>query len=403
MKIAGGFYREEMLSPAHQAYLGSGLRAAAALATTAPGVELHAYVSTAEIPDFNAVCVTYGVQAHQRPRAVPIGFSYAHGCSRPVLEPDIREIPREAPIEVAGDAVLRFGFLEGSCVVNAKRAVYDPQSEIAPEPFLQNGSTAKQWAIVLNVAEAEAFTGTTDPLKAARRLRKDQGCDVAVIKCGARGALVVTSTSHDWVPAYRTPSVFPLGSGDVFSATFAWYWAVKRADPLAAAAKASRATAFYCANRYLPLPLDVDRQARQYPPSEPRPGKSGMVYLAGPFFDVAQRWLIDELRHALLDQGLKVFSPIHDVGEGEATHVATKDLEGLRASSVVLACLDGMDTGTVFEIGYARARNIPVICLSTGPAVDADKTMLVGTACQFFRDVASAVYATAWLARGGKA
>lgn len=403
MKVIGGFYREVMLSPAHQAYLGSGLRAAAALASIAQGIELHAYVSEAEIADYEAVCATYGVRAHHHQRAVPIGFSYAHGCSRPVLEPDIREIPRETPFDVSGDAVLRFGFLEGSSVVKAKRAVYDPQSEIAPEPFLKNGSTAKHWAIVLNIAEAEAFTGTTDPLKASRRLLKEHGCEVAVLKSGARGALVATLNSQDWVPAHRTPSVFPLGSGDIFSATFAWHWAARRAAPLTAAAKASRATAFYCANRYLPLPLDVDRQAKKYPPSEPRPRRNGMVYLAGPFFDVAQRWLIDELRYALLDQGLRVFSPIHDVGEGEAAFVAGKDLEGLRASSVVLASLDGMDTGTVFEIGYARAKNIPVICLSTGPAIDADKTMLIGTECQFFKDVASAIYATAWLARSGKA
>lgn len=402
MKVAGGFYREEMLSPLHQAFLGSGMRAAAALSKLAGNVELHAYVAPAELADYGAVCATYGLQGLHTPRAASIGFNYAHGCSRPVLEPDVREIRKEPAFELSGDAVLRFGFLEGSCVVNAKRAVYDPQSEIAPEPFLQNGSSAKQWALVLNGAEAEAFTGTPDARKASRWLLKEHGCDVAVIKCGARGALVATTQAQDWIPAHRTPSVFPLGSGDVFSAVFALNWAARKSNPLDAAARASRATAFYCANRYLPLPADVDKHARKFPPSHVRPGRSGMVYLAGPFFDISQRWLIDELRHALLDQGLKVFSPIHDVGEGEATYVATKDLEGLRASSVILASLDGMDAGTVFEIGYARAKGIPVLCLSTGPAIEADKTMLRGTDCQFFSDLASAVYATAWVARGGK-
>jgi hypothetical protein len=403
VKIAGGFYREEMLHPAHSAYLGSGLRAAAALAGTAKSLELWSYVSKSELRHYEAATAAYGVVGHHALRSEAINFHYAHGCSRPTLEPDVREIQKAGPFELDGEIVVRFGFLEGSCVVRANRAVYDPQSEVAPEPFAANGSTAKAWAMVLNATEAEAFTGKRNVATAARALHRDHGCDVVVVKCGSRGALVHTRKEDEWVAAHLTPSVFPLGSGDVFTAFFAWHWAAGGASPKTAAMRASRATAFYCANRFLPLPSEADKLAsKKYPPL-PRKAKSrlGKVYLAGPFFDLGQRWLVDELRQALIEQGLDVFSPIHDVGEGDAATVAAADLKGLRSTAVVLACVDGLDTGTAFEIGYARSRGIPVIALATGPLRDADMTMLTGTDCRLVRDVASAVYGTAWLASGG--
>lgn len=400
MKIAGGFYREEMLHPFHQAYLGSGLRAAAALSGVAPGVELWSFVSPPEVKDFEAATAAYGVRGHHALRSVPINFRYLHGCSRPVLEPDIREIEPSTPIEVTGDAVLRFGFLEGSCVVTGKRAVYDPQSEVDPQPFAQNGSTATSWAMVLNGVEAESFTGAEGPEKAARILRSEHGCDVVVIKCGVRGAFVSSGRTVAWVPAYATPSVFPLGSGDVFSAWFALHWAVRKEDATKAAVRASKATAYYCANRFLPLPADASKLAgKLYRSAGAFPKKKiPSVYLAGPFFNLGQRWLIDELRVALLAQGLRVFSPIHDVGEGDANFVAQADLDGIRGVDVVLACLDGLDTGTVFEVGYAKARGIPVVGLATGPVRPTDLTMLEGTQCQLVQDVASAVYVTTWTA-----
>lgn len=400
MKIAGGFYLEEMLHPFHQAYLGSGLRAAAALSGVANNVELWSFVSQAEVKHFEAATAAYGVRGHHVARPGPINFRYLHGCSRPILQPDIREIPSFGVMEATGDAVLRFGLLEGSCVVSAKRAVYDPQSEVDPQPFTANGSTATSWAMVLNGAEAEAFTGIDNPEKAARMLRREHGCDVVVIKCGVRGALASSDKTSDWVPAYATPSVFPLGSGDVFSAWFAHQWAVRKEDPVKAALRASRATAYYCANRFMPLPADASKLASKlYKPAAAFPKKKvPSVYLAGPFFNLGQRWLIDELRVALQGQGLRVFSPIHDVGEGEAKVVAQADLDGILGVDVVLACLDGLDTGTVFEIGYAKARGIPVVGLSTGPLRTTDLTMLEGTQCQLVVDVASAVYVTTWKA-----
>ena len=87
------------------------------------------------------------------------------------------------------------------------------------------------------------------------------------------------------------------------------------------------------------------------------------VYLAGPFFNMPELWLVDEARLALRGMGLKVFSPYHDVGIGIGEDVAPKDIEALERSRAVLAIVDGVDTGTIFEVGYARALAKPVVCV----------------------------------------
>ena len=46
--------------------------------------------------------------------------------------------------------------------------------------------------------------------------------------------------------------------------------------------------------------------------------KGGKVYLAGPFFSMGQRWLVDEARRCLGELGMDVFSPFHDIGPGAA-------------------------------------------------------------------------------------
>ena len=72
--------------------------------------------------------------------------------------------------------------------------------------------------------------------------------------------------------------------------------------------------------------LEAKQKAKLVGDGEPRPLPESSIYLAGPFFNVSQQWAVDEARAALLDMGFKVFSPIHDVGEGPAHEVAQADL-----------------------------------------------------------------------------
>ena len=99
-----------------------------------------------------------------------------------------------------------------------------------------------------------------------------------------------------------------------------------------AALQASKATAYYCETEgfitperlknYSPSPIVLSEQFKK--------GCKPKVYLAGPFFTLAQPlWLIEEARKNLQDLGPEVFSPYHDVGKGNAEDVVDKDLEGI--------------------------------------------------------------------------
>ena len=127
------------------------------------------------------------------------------------------------------------------------------------------------------------------------------------------------------MPPHRSKQVWTIGSGDVFAAMFAARWGVHRDSPVDAAHLASLAVASYAETMALPVPsLETLRQH-----SAPARTSGGRAYLAGPFFTVSQRWFIDEVRRGLLDLGLTVFSPVHDVGSGPAQVVGPADIAEL--------------------------------------------------------------------------
>ena len=96
-------------------------------------------------------------------------------------------------------------------------------------------------------------------------------------------------------------------------------------------------------------------------------------------------------------EGIKVFSPLHDVGIGNAEEVTDKDVEGLNQSDVVLAIGDGLDSGTLFECGYAVAKGKKVVAFVQNESEKALQ-MLKGTGCDIEEDFTTAVYKSIWYA-----
>jgi hypothetical protein len=401
LNIAGGTYHEHCLSPHWQEFYGSGLRAAAATCRLSDSVSLSTYVPNAMTELAEALSVAFAVRLNVTQSDQSVRFEYSHGLSIPMIQPDPCVVRKQAPIPLDAKNVLRFGFVEGDAVITAENAVYDPQSAYDPRPFGENGSTAKRLAVVLNGREVSMLSGERDAEQGARSILAAEKAEAVVVKQGSRGALVVAEAGVERVPAYRTDRVWPIGSGDVFAAVFAHYWAERDLKAADAANLASLAAAYYCGSRTLPIPYGYQDSYR--PPAlslRPRDqiGEK-QVYLAGPFFTTAQLWLVDEARTALLDQGVLVFSPYHDVGRGPASHVVLADLKGLDTAAVVLAVLDGLDAGTLFEIGYARSRGIPVIAFVQNEKEE-DLKMLEGTDCELVDDFVSAVYRAVWRATG---
>jgi nucleoside 2-deoxyribosyltransferase len=293
--------------------------------------------------------------------------------------------------------------LEGNAEVDASRIVYDPQNPFLPQPFHRRKATDKI-AYILNASEARRLIGTDDVRAAGKAIISDLQADIAVIKRGPWGALIFEGNSVEEVPAYRTDHVWPIGSGDVFASTFAAYWASQGRSAIDSAALASRATAMYVDTRVLPISTQTIENSAEFPynalklQSAPAQQEGFDVYLAGPFFNIGQLWLVEESRIAMSGMGLRVFSPYHEIGLGAAHDVAPKDLDGLNRSSVVFAIVDGLDSGTLFEIGYARAMDKPVIALASSTPEEALK-MITGTGCEMLSDFVTAIYRASWAAR----
>ncbi len=392
MKIAGGTYRELCREPVCNDLYGSGVRAAFALSGISHPPTLVTVATNADAD----LATTMGISLEFKERSETIVFEYDTPISRPACSFN-RPESVTIPLEVEADTVLAFGMVDGHIRIEAECLVIDPQT-----PGLTRLEDHFSWhterlAIVGNHREIAGLAGEplTSVSKAARVVRDKYKADVVIAKCGPRGAILVDHTGQSEIRPHPSENVFPIGSGDVFSAVFAWSWALEGNSTSTAAEAASLGTAAWCSRGPAQV---VKGDAEILPIRKPGPATSVRdvrIYLAGPFFDHGQRWLVDLLRQSLTDMGIGVFSPFHDVGLGKPKAVAPADLEGLHRCDAVLALLDGSDAGTLFEVGYACAKGIPVVGFAENPS-NSDLTMLIGTDIPVFSRLAQAAYHAAW-------
>jgi hypothetical protein len=388
--VVGGVYEEHCVEPDYHELLGSGLRAATALRAVAD-VDLHCALSEADRDAARAMCGAVGINLHHVARDEPVGFRYFTPMSAPLI--DGANATSEA-LHVDGDTVLAFGMVEAVPMITARTLVYDPQRPRDLTALDLGNVRADRIVIVANRAETLALGGDNNIGGAAANLL-DQGVAVVVTKLAAAGALVNTVEGQVRVGPKPTTSVWPLGSGDAFAAGLAWAYAQNPDDPVGAA-RVGSSVASACCGRGHP---NVDRDAFEAPDAAPELDfDAAQVYLAAPFFDLADRWLVELAYEALQSLGAAVFSPLHDVGVG-GKEVAQADLEGLAGCGAVLALLDGLDPGTVFEAGWAARGGIPLIGFARRSDDDQLK-MLVGTGAEIHSDFSTAVYRAVWAAGG---
>lgn len=307
MHIAGGLYKETCLVPDWNAEYGSGGRAATATAGLSPSTVLHAYAPVLGSSGQDAL-ERLGVELRLQPSSHGVAFAYFHPLSTPHIEPRRSAMVRHAPIQLSGEAVLRFGFLEGEAIVHANRAVYDPQTSVSPAMFGDNGSSTDELALVLNEAEARALSGRSDVREAATALLESGAAHVVVVKGGARGALVMErggATAE--VPAYWSERVFKIGTGDVFSSVFALEWAERKHPAILAADRASLSVAAYCASGILPLTADAQTPRKPVTREE-----MPVVLLDGAIDTIGHRFVMEEARSSLLELGARVVCPALD-------------------------------------------------------------------------------------------
>lgn len=395
MHIVGGTYAEKVLDPNWNELCGSGLRACCVLPPSIK-INYHTYIGD----DFSGLLDTkikvFGIDSCEKKiTSRTTSFQYLTSISAPLV---VNTPPKGKQYEVievsSNEAILRFGMMEREAICHGDRVVYDPQSHSNPQLYHANGSTAAELAIIMNRTESLLMSGGNDPAK----LFDNESVKVIVVKDGPRGALLYTKNKAAIpIPAFKTEHVFSIGSGDVFSAFFAFFWAEKKESPYEAAMNASKAVALYVSSKGALSKIEESsiKDFKNSPVDTSVNLASKKVYLAGPFFNLSERWFVEETLRHFVAMGISVFSPFHDVGLGGPEAVYHADIDELRKCDVVFANLCGLDCGTIYEVGYARACEKPVIVFVQNSNREY-LTMLIGSDCHIFSDYTSAIYNTVW-------
>lgn len=387
--VVGGIYQEKVAFPYWNQLLGSAGRAAYALVGHVDTITLHSAVTSRESITVSGTIGPLGVELQLQQRAQSIEFDYIHTLAVPTISPAFNVQPVKLP-EVTGQVVIKFGMMESDPKVDGNYVIFDPQAPHNPRSFSSSGSSANQLVIIANRGEILGMAGTDGEEEAVATLFVREKADVIVVKNGIDGAKVYSGGLCHHIPAYKTSNVFSLGSGDVFVAAFTLAWALKHNSPAEAAYFASKAVADYVDTRVLPIIRPEEPCDRQVAIKA-----GGRIYLAGPFRETGQRMMINDARTQLQALGMDVFSPIHDIGPGVAEVVVHQDLAAVDQCDAVFAILNGSSPGTVFEVGYARAKGKPVYCVTQNMR-EVDVKLPKGSGAHLHEDYVSALFQIAW-------
>jgi hypothetical protein len=380
MIVAGGVYLETCSTPASSLLMGSAGRAALALVGLTDRIRLHAFQPHERALEVYPNFEPLGIEVMLHPSPARIAFHYLYPLARPRISPV--PLPESGTVEVTGKTVLRFGCLEGDFRVNAVRAVYDPQSAVAPSPFGQNGSRAERLAIVLNRAELRETARQAELESAARFVLERDGAEVVVVKSGPVGAYILArGEPMQHVPAFESRAVHKVGSGDIFSAAFTYYWASLDMPAAEAAKLASLHAADYVESRLLPL---------QTPPSDRSPmqvrSAGGVLVWASPV-GASGRWIHDEAMSALRDIAPGSLSLLTLAEAGQPAPETP--------FHTVLILAQALEANAMAYASKARARGQAVVVyLET--ASDQQCRSLEALGCIMEADLATALYRATW-------
>lgn len=395
VSIVGGTYWETCYWPEWNELYGSGWRAVRVFRAFSPGASLS--FNTVGDEQIEKTLKIYAASEklgyHLEKVSSAISFYYDHPLSSPKVHGCKGE---KYTLKTKGRYIIGFGMLEAETSIDGDWVVYDPQSPRRPQSFRGQGGKANHLALVMNESEARMLSGEEKLPQIKQVLFEREGCEILIVKCGAKGAVVYSSIDDEGtiIPVYITSHVFPIGSGDVFTTVFSFFW-FSGSNPVEAALNASKAAAAYCEENGIVDGIPERLKTGVF--TEFVSDKRGLIYLAGPFFTLNAKLFVSECRNMLQAMGLRVFSPYHDVGEGKAEDVAPKDIEKLKECSCVFAIVDGLDSGTMFEVGYAVALGKKVVAYVENETEGALK-MLEGTGCDIEKDFTTAIYKTCWYA-----
>jgi len=88
------------------------------------------------------------------------------------------------------------------------------------------------------------------------------------------------------------------------------------------------------------------------------------LFLSGPLFTVAERDFNSGLARFLEARGFEVWLPQERATRGGAKAIFQSCIKGIEWADAVVACMDGPDpdSGTAWEVGFAYAKEKPIVC-----------------------------------------
>ncbi|MCY3634008.1 MAG: PfkB family carbohydrate kinase [bacterium] len=390
--VVGGIYWEICAEPEFERLYGSGSRAAKVLHT-----EVEALVTVADEATLEEIgLILDDIPIRHSHRREPIEFSYATPLSSPQLSHHRLDVDIEMDDVEAEHAVV-FGMVEARPKVSAVRAVVDPQHSLTLE-MIDETVAAEELIIVANHREVLHLAGSTDVEQAVSTLFRRTPALGVVVKAGALGALVFQRDSEPTgISALVTPSVMPIGSGDVFSAALARHYFLGNGLVEAARAASARTADYVATGQLGPLGAAVGRK-KVPAPTTMSIRHPPYVYVAASFATPEQRWSASTVAKGIGDIGGKSVYPLWDIGpKREASVTAQDDLNEMDGCDAVLLLADVARTGPFFEGGWATAHGIPIVVMSSDK--DEDRyTMLRGTGAIVVNDLATAAYHSIWAA-----
>ena len=359
INVVGGTYREINLDELSMELFGSGFRCSKFLLENGCSVNFHTSGNDESIrflkenqkvyPGFKFDCTT-SIEL--------ITFQYSFALDEPSIFPNLLNIPTTDQIEVDANNVIAFGMLESNYKIKAKKVVYDPQTSVEPKVFSDIGK-AEKLVYIVNQTEACSIASSDSIDEIKFYFFEREKVEAFIIKNGPFGATLYTK-DHDFrIPSFITNHVYKIGSGDLFTASFGYYWMEKELSIEDSAILASKSTAKFCDKKaYVDCSKEIEFNYQEFKGVDI---SDKQIYLASPFFSLSDLILVDKVRNALVSMGVKVFSPFHDIGLGEELAIAKKDIEEIINSDAIFLMFDNLDSGTLIESGLAMAKGIPLI------------------------------------------
>ncbi|AZA57709.1 hypothetical protein EG350_11165 [Chryseobacterium shandongense] len=393
ISVIGGTYKEINLDNLSKENFGSGLRSVYFLLENE--VEVNFYTAgNNEVKDYLEVYKnSYNSFSYDCKFTNDfITFKYYFGLDNPNIYPNSSKINKSETISVYDKNIICFGMLESNFEVNGDYVIYDPQTSSNPYRFSDFGR-ANKLIYIVNFNEAKSISRKNNISDIVEFFFNEEGVFALIIKNGPHGAKLFTreNIKGHLIPSYITQNVFKIGSGDIFTTSFSYYLIVKGFSLEKAALYASKTTALYCDKQIIKTNNLENYVYDEFTNSL----DNKQIYLASPIFSLSDLILVDKIREIFLDFGVKVFSPFHDIGLGNDDEIAKKDLEGLNQSDIIFSIVDGLDSGTLIELGYGMAKNKKIISYHRTNEEES-LIMLTPSNIKIFDNLTSAIYNTIW-------